>query len=278
VPEVTSDALSLARSGDIDLIVITSPPHTHAELALAALAEGKDVICEKPLAHTLAAAKTMADAAAQSTATTGVVFQWRENLAFRTARDRVLGGELGELRFVDVVFHHDFLAEHLTSWPWRHDPGLAGAGALADLGAHAFDLLRWTTGREWATTSATNWAPIERRGPAGESIFAGTDDIADCRLAAGDGLPARVLVSRVSAGLRQFSITVVGARGTLHAECDPADGSGFVLRHAGTRQDHPPADMNPYPRLTRVLAGAAESIPDFADGLAVQRLIHQVVG
>jgi predicted dehydrogenase len=278
VPEITSDALSLARTGDFDLIVITSPPHTHAELALAALARGRTVISEKPLAHTITAAETMTDTAARSAATAGVIFQWRENPAFQAAREHTLGAELGELRFVDVVFHHDFLAGQSTSWPWRHDPGLAGTGALADLGAHAFDLLRWTTGREWSTTSATTWSPVERRGPGGEPIPAGTDDVADCRLAADDGLPARVLVSRVSTGLRQFSITVVGSLGTLYAEGSPTDGAGYIRRDMGARLDHPPTDMNPYPRLLRALAGTAEPVPGFADGLAVQRLIDQATG
>ncbi|MDF5751638.1 Gfo/Idh/MocA family oxidoreductase [Spongiactinospora sp. TRM90649] len=277
VPEITPDASQLARSDDIDLLVITSPPDTHAALAVAVLERGGAVLCEKPLAHTVADAEAMARAADRPGARAGVVFQWRENPAFQAAREHALGGDLGEPYFVDVAFHHDFMADGRTPWPWRHDPGVAGAGALGDLGAHAFDLLRWTTGREWSVTSAVRRAPVVRTGPAGEPIAARTDDIADCRLTAGDGLPARVLVSRVSTGLRRFSITIAGSRGTLHAEADPTDGSGFLRAGAGPRRDHPPTGMNPYPRLIRAFAGAAEPVPGFADGLAVQRLIDRAV-
>jgi predicted dehydrogenase len=279
VPDVTSDALRLVQTADLDLIVIAAPPHTHEPLAVAALARDIAVVSEKPLALTSAAAAAMVDAAVRSSATASVIFQWRENPVFQAAHDQALGGDLGEILLVDVVFHHDFLAGPDTPWPWRHDPRVAGTGALGDLGAHAFDLLRWITGREWSVTSSVVDTLPDRRDPAGQPVRAQTDDIAGCHLASGDeGPSARVLVSRVSTGHRRLEVTVIGTRGSLHASCDPTDGSGFIRSASGERHDHPPAEMNPYPRLLRALGGAAEPVPDFADGRAVQHLIDQAAG
>src|SRR6266851_8394669 len=228
IPRITSDCADLVRTGDLDGLVIASPPDTHEKLAIPALERGLAVVCDKPLAHVVVAAESLAKAARERAARTMVIFQWRENQAFQYVRSQLAGGLAGELQMVDIVFHHDFLAGEATSWPWRHRSGAAGAGALGDLGVHGFDLLRWATGREWFVTGAQTRVAQPRRHLGDQVIECDTDDIAAVHLAAAEGTAlARILVSRVSHQSQRFEVMAIGSRAVVRAVANPSDGSAI---------------------------------------------------
>ena len=276
---VTGDCAGLAAGGDVDAIVITSPPSTHLELGLPAVERGLLVMCEKPLAATLEAATVLAAAARKHRARTAVTFQWRENGAFGYLRERLAEGAVGEVLLVDVLYHHDFLAGEGTAWPWRHSRALAGAGALGDLGVHAFDLLRWSTGREWVAAGAQVRVARAQRRWGDRVIACETDDVALVNLVcATPPAVGRVLVSRVSHD-QAFEIRVVGTNGTLRVSVDPTTGSGTAEHLPGGSARHSytfrPSPMNPYHRLVRDLAAGTASVADFGDGLAAQVLLEQ---
>ena len=146
----TSDWTALVADPQVELVDIGTPNHVHAEQALAALAAGKHVACEKPLAGTLADARAMRDAAAKA-ARRGqrsfVWFNYRRCPAVALAWSLVREGRLGPIRHVR--------ARYLQSWggpqvplTWRFQRKLAGSGAHGDLNAHIVDMARFLVGEE----------------------------------------------------------------------------------------------------------------------------------
>jgi predicted dehydrogenase len=279
ISEITNDCANLVQNGDVEMVVIATPPHAHTELGLAALGRGLTVVADKPLAHTLDAARSLAGAAAG--AHTAIIFQWRENEAFGQLRNALMAGDLGELLLIDIAFHHDFLATSNTAWPWRHDHARAGFGALGDLGVHAFDLLRWASGFEWSVTAAQTLIAWPQRQHNQETVECETDDIAMVTLAATNGTATgRVVLSRVSHGHRSFQITAVGTRKAMQATGNPDDGSGHFIDLSDTSRHsyfYRPCAMNPYRRLALDLANSTTSVADFQDGLAAQIIIQDIL-
>lgn len=139
---------AIARD-DIDVIDIVTPGDTHAEIALAALAAGKHVLCEKPLANSVHEAQQMADAASAA-ASVGVRsmvgFTYRRVPATTLARDMVAAGRIGEIRQVRAEYLQDWLSDADAPLTWRLQKDRAGSGALGDIGAHAIDLAEYLTG------------------------------------------------------------------------------------------------------------------------------------
>ena len=135
VTRSTSDWRALVADPEIDVVNITSPNALHKEMALAAIAAGKHVYCEKPLAPLASDAREMAEAAEAAGAKTQVGFNYLCNPMLGLAREMIAGGELGEIRGYRGVHAEDYMADSAGPFTFRHDP--AGGGALADIGSHA---------------------------------------------------------------------------------------------------------------------------------------------
>src|SRR5258707_8379632 len=131
----TADWRSLVADPEIDVVNITAPNALHKEMALAAIAAGKHVYCEKPLAPRASDAREMADAAEAAGVTTQVGFNYLCNPMLALARDLIRSGEIGEIRSYRGIHAEDYMADAQSPFSFRHDP--AGGGALADLGSHA---------------------------------------------------------------------------------------------------------------------------------------------
>ncbi|QNP69225.1 Gfo/Idh/MocA family oxidoreductase [Streptomyces roseirectus] len=152
-----TDWRALIARDDIDLVDICTPGDSHAEIALAALAAGKHVLCEKPLANTVGEAEEMARAAEQAAARgqlAMVGFNYRRVPATSFARRLVADGRLGTLRHVRVTYLQDWLVDPQFPLTWRLRKELAGSGSLGDLGAHIVDLAQYLAGERIAGVSA----------------------------------------------------------------------------------------------------------------------------
>jgi predicted dehydrogenase len=147
--EASEDFEQVIARDDIDIVDIVTPGNLHCDMAIAALAAGKHVMCEKPLANSVAEAQKMADAAA-SAAKKGVFamvgFTYRRVPAATFARDLVARGAVGTVRQVRAQYLQDWLADASAPLTWRMDKSKAGSGALGDIGAHAIDLAQFITG------------------------------------------------------------------------------------------------------------------------------------
>ncbi len=131
----TSGWRALVVDPDIDVINVTAPNALHKDMALAAIAAGKHVYCEKPLAPVVADAREMAEAAETAGVKTQVGFNYLCNPMVGLARDMIASGELGEIRGYRGAHAEDYMADADGPFTFRHDP--AGGGALADIGSHA---------------------------------------------------------------------------------------------------------------------------------------------
>jgi predicted dehydrogenase len=131
----TSDWRRIISNPEIDLVSITAPNALHKEMSLAAIAAGKHVYCEKPLAPLAADALEMTLAAEARGVKTQVGFNYLCNPMLALAREMIAAGELGEIRGYRGLHAEDYMADATGPWGFRHDP--AGGGALADIGSHA---------------------------------------------------------------------------------------------------------------------------------------------
>ena len=142
-----------ARSDGIEVVAITTPNHLHAPVARAFLEAGIHVICDKPLALTLAEGEELAHLARQRRRLFALTHTYSGYPMVRHARELVSAGELGELRYVQVEYLQDWLANPIPPGQnkqadWRADPARAGrAGCLGDIGTHAYQLAAFITGK-----------------------------------------------------------------------------------------------------------------------------------
>lgn len=136
----------------IDFVAVTTPNHTHYEIAKAAAEAGFDVVCDKPMTFDLAQAEDLANVVKK----TGVVFALTHNYTghplVRQARAMIQAGELGEIQAVRAFYIQGWLRTRLESEnqkqaAWRTDPKRSGAaGCFGDIGTHAYNLGRYITG------------------------------------------------------------------------------------------------------------------------------------
>ena len=148
--ETSTDWRTAIERDDIDVVDIVTPGNSHAEIAIAALAAGKHVLCEKPLANTLAESEAMTAAArsAGSGIKAMVGFTYRRVPAATFARELVTSGAIGEVRQVRAAYLQDWLYDASSPLTWRLQKEHAGTGALGDIGAHAVDLSQFITGQK----------------------------------------------------------------------------------------------------------------------------------
>ena len=164
----------------VDVVHVTSPNHLHHEHAAAALAAGKHVVCEKPLAMTSAQSAELVELAARSGRVHAVNFNIRFYPVNQHVHGLIAAGELGEIRLVSGHYLQDWLLLE-TDWNWRLEPDLGGElRAVADIGSHWLDLTTFLTGRRISAVMADLSTFIKtRRQPAGPVETFATDRGAD---------------------------------------------------------------------------------------------------
>jgi predicted dehydrogenase len=264
-----TDWRALIARDDVDLVDICTPGDSHAEIALAALAAGKHVLCEKPLANSVAEAEEMARAAeaAQRRGQLAMVgFNYRRVPATALARRMVAEGRIGTLRHVRVTYLQDWLVDPEFPLTWRLRKESAGSGSLGDLGAHIVDLAQFLAGEPLAGVSAlTETFVRERPLPAGATSglstapTAGTGQVTvdDAALFTGrfaSGALASFEATRYATGRKNaLRIELNGERGSLafdlerlnelyyHDGTEPGTHAGF-RRILVTEPDHPYLD------------------------------------
>jgi len=141
----TGEWQALVEDPAVELVAIAAPNRLHAPIALAAIAAGKHVYCEKPLATTLEDARAMTRAAAAASVVTMVGFNYLRNPMIQTARAMIRDGEIGTVTGYRGIFAEGFMADPATPFTWRCRPDEAG-GAMADIGSHAIAMARYLLG------------------------------------------------------------------------------------------------------------------------------------
>jgi predicted dehydrogenase len=303
-----TDWRALIERDDVDLIDICAPGDMHAPIAIAALQAGKHVLCEKPLANTLAEAQAMAaaaDAAYPGGARAMVGFNYRRVPALALARKLVEQGRIGTLRHVRAVYLQDWLVDPEAPMTWRMQAERAGSGALGDLGAHIVDLARYLTADEITDVSALAATFVGER-PYADRSGTGSVTVDDAvvfvaKLAA--GALASFEATRSAAGHKNgLRIELNGSAGSLafdlerlneleFLDVEESPGLGGFRRILVTEPDHPylagwwpPGHILGWEHtfthqaadLLTAIAEGGQPRPSFADGLAVQRVLDAV--
>ncbi|HEY2261819.1 MAG TPA: Gfo/Idh/MocA family oxidoreductase [Streptosporangiaceae bacterium] len=303
-----TDWQALIKRDDVQLVDVCTPGEFHAEVAIAALEAGKHVLCEKPLANTLAEAEAMS-AAADLAAAGGVRamtgFNYRRVPAIALARQLVTDGRIGAIRHVRATYLQDWLVDPQSPLTWRLQRERAGSGALGDLGAHIVDLAQYLTGELVAGVSAAT-ATFVRERPRESGDGSGpvtVDDAAVFTARLASGALATFEATRFATGRKnQLRIELNGERGSLAFDlerlnelqfCDRADDpvtAGFrtILvtepGHPYLSAWWPPGHVLGWEHtfthevrdLVTAIAAGTEPAPSFRDGLQVQRVLAAV--
>jgi predicted dehydrogenase len=230
VAEVETDWRAVIDRDDIDAVDICAPGSLHAEIAVAALAAGKHVLCEKPLANSVDEAERMTAAAvaAESRGVLSMVgFSYRRTPALAYARRLVEEGRIGEIRHIRALYLQDWIVDPEFPLVWRLVKSEAGSGALGDIGAHIIDLAQYLTGHSVEGVSAITETFVKRRPlPAASSGLAATaaseygdvtvDDAAVVIAKTDLGALATFEATRFATGRKNaLRIEVNGSRGSL---------------------------------------------------------------
>jgi len=141
-----TDYRRLIERDDVGLVDVVTPGNTHRDIVLAALGAGKHVICEKPLANSLAEAEEMLAAAREAGTINTVCFNYRRAPAVQLAKKLIDEGRLGTIRHWRATYLQDFIMDPQFPLIWRLKKELAGSGALGDIGAHSVDLAQFLLG------------------------------------------------------------------------------------------------------------------------------------
>lgn len=304
-----TDWRALVERDDVAVVDICTPGDSHAEIAIAALEAGKHVLCEKPLANSVAQAEAMAEAAERARARgqwAMVGFNYRRVPALAFARELVAEGRIGALRHLRVSYLQDWLVDPAFPLVWRLRREQAGAGALADLGSHIVDLAQHLAGEEVVGVSAQTRTFLDRRPLPLDATRSGQVTVDDAALFTGrfaSGAMASFEASRMAAGRKNsLRIELNGEHGSLgfdlerlnelqfHDDTEPAERAGF-RRVLVTEETHPylaawwpPGHALGYEHtfvhqirdLVHALAEGQQPSPSFAEGLQVQRVLHAV--
>ena len=240
--ESSTDWRAVIDRPDIDVIDIVTPGTSHAEIAIAALDAGKHVLCEKPLANTVAEAEAMTEAAARAFdlgVYAMVGFTYRRIPAATLARDFIAAGKIGVIRQVRVNYLQDWLVDPQSPLTWRLQKELAGSGALGDIGAHAIDLAQFITGQRLTSVSGTietlvNERPLlgARQGLSGTATTKrGTVTVDDVALFTGrfeGGALGSFEATRFSTGRKNsFRIEVSGSDGAISFDLEDLNALSF---------------------------------------------------
>lgn len=213
-----TDYRRLIERDDVGLVDVVTPGNTHHEIVLAALAAGKHVICEKPLANSLAEAKEMLEAARAAGTVNAVCFNYRRAPAVQLARRLIDDGRLGTIRHWRATYLQDFIMDPGFPLIWRLRKELAGSGALGDIGAHIVDLSRFLVGGISEVVGMTETFIKERplEGSGGERGEVTVDDAAAFLARFENGAVGTFEATRFAAGRRnKNAFEINGSRGSV---------------------------------------------------------------
>ncbi|SEF23860.1 Predicted dehydrogenase [Amycolatopsis pretoriensis] len=302
---VETDWRKLIARDDVDLVDVCTPGDSHAEIAIAALDAGKHVLCEKPLANSVAEAEAMAEAARRARergVRAMVAFNYRRVPALAHARKLVESGALGEIRHVRSVYLQDWLSDPQAPMTWRLRKETAGSGALGDLGAHIVDAAQFVTGELVTGVSAlTNTFVKERPAETGGTDDVTVDDTALFLARLSGGAVASFEATRFALGRKNaMRLEVNGSKASLAFDFESMnelqwyEGTGTEAgfrRILVTEPDHPyvgvwwpPGHLLGYEHtftnevadLLEAIGAGTDPTPSFDDGLRVQRVLAAV--
>ncbi len=290
---------------DIHVVSITTPNTLHKEMALAAIAAGKHVHCEKPLSPNLADSLEMVKAADARGVITQVGFNYIKNPMLKLARDMIVAGELGEITGFRGIHAEDYMHDSEQPYTWRLDPQ-GGPGVIADLGSHIIGMARFLLGPisevNGDVRTVVKSRPIEPGSSERREVL--VDDVARILVHFEQGCGGTIEASWLATGRKMnLGFEVTGAKGSLvfnqehfneihlYKAGGAARSTGFVKIESGPQHE-------PYGRfcvagghglgfndlktiemaefLTGIATGKAMG-PDFREAYEIQKVVEAAI-
>ena len=312
----TADWREVVADPRVDVVDITTPNITHAEIAIAAAQAGKHVYCEKPLAMNVAEARDMVAAVEAAGVLSLVGFNFTKNPIQGLARKMIAEGDLGDILLVRGWSDEDFGTDPDLPFTWRMDKEIAGTGALGDMASHALSLTQMLVGDITEVCGRMEILikerPVPLPGAAGTGHLAEigtekravtTDDTVQFLCTFANGAPGVIEASRLATGRKQLlAYEIQGTKGALYftqerqneiqvyRDTDPAGERGYKTVYTGP--EHPNYEpFNPMAAmqigyndlktievhdLAVAVATGKPAEPDFAFGLKIMETIDAV--
>jgi predicted dehydrogenase len=299
----TTDWRAVVDDEEIDVVDICTPNDSHAEIAITAANAGKAILCEKPLARDVREAQRMLAAVKRARVTNMVCHNYRRVPAIALAKQMIDAGEIGErLYHFRARYAQDWIADPEFPLVWRLQSGVAGSGALGDIGAHVVDLARYLVG-EIDEVSAVVETFVKRRPLGGDRRRTGRVDVDDAVSVIGrfrGGAVLNVEATRFAHGRKnQLTFEINGSTGSLafdmeqmsrlqfYSAADPDHARGFrdiivtEPQHPYAGAWWPPGHLIGYEHtfvhtiadLIRAVVTKRQVQPNFDDALRTQRVL-----
>ena len=286
IPEVYTDFEEMLRKGDFSALSVVTIDSTHADLSLRAIAAGKHVLCEKPLATQASDALKMASAAREAGVTNMVNFSYRNSSAWQRAREILERGDLGRL----FHFQAHYLQSWLTSknwgvwheqpaWLWRLSKKHGSNGALGDIGVHLVDFATGLVGpvsRVFCHLTTFDKAPDNRIG----DYQLDANDSAQITLACKEGPTGTLAITRCATGHQNsIALSIHGEKGALRLDLDASYEMLEICRLDDQGLTQPWERLycgktpSIYERFLESIMTGQQDQPDFARGAEVQQIL-----
>lgn len=259
------DWRELVERKDVDVVDIVTPNDSHAEIAIAAAAAGKHIICEKPLARSGAEARRMLEAVRAAGVVHMVAFNYRHTPAVALARKLIEQGRIGSILNFRGTYLQDWSADPHSPLSWRFQRQVAGSGAVGDIGTHVIDMARYLAGEITAVNAITKTYITERPRQSGSLDKLGAadqksdapkdpvdvDDEMLTLLRFASGAVGSIEATRNAYGRNNFlTFEIHGSQGSIHFNyerrdelqvmfaSDPSDCRGFRTIYTGPAHPH----------------------------------------
>lgn len=295
----------LVQDDAIHLVDIATPNNLHHPIAMEAIARGKHVLVEKPMAMNRHEAREMYEAAEEAQIVHMMIFNYRYVPALALAKKLIENGKLGKIYHFNAVYYQDWLVDPRFPMAWRHDVKTTGSGAHGDMNAHIIDLARYLIGEFEAVTGLQEVFIKERPFANQEGMGAVTAD--DATLFMGrfqNGAVGMFNATRFANGRKNhMRLEIFGSEGSLTFNLERLNELGYFSGNESkteqgfrtilvTENNHPFIDawwppghiigwehtfIHQFSHLIEGVAKGEQVFPSFYDGLKCQEVLDAVV-
>lgn len=283
--QVFTDFQKLLADAEVDAISNVTPDNLHAPLSLQAIAAGKHILCEKPLATNHADALRMAKAAKKAGVINMVNFSYRNSPAIQKAREIVREGKLGEIVHVEASYLQSWLTSNAwgdwktsPTWLWRLSSKHGSKGVLGDVGVHILDFASMPVG-SIGTVQARLKTFTKLKGKRIGEYPLDANDSALMQVEFANGALGVIHATRWATGhVNSLALSVHGTKGALRVDLDKNFASvdvclGKDIHQARWKTLKAPQTPHIYQRFIQAIQTGQQDEPDFARGAEIQKVL-----
>jgi predicted dehydrogenase len=285
IPAVYTEVERLLAEADADAVSNVTPDAFHAPISLKAIAAGKHILCEKPLATNYADAAAMASAAKRKNVINMVNLSYRDSPAIHRAHDLVNRGEIGRVMHVEASYLQSWLTSRhwgdwrtTPAWLWRLSTRHGSGGVLGDIGVHILDLASYAAGDIKSVNCRLKTFPKVKGNRVGEYVLDANDSAVITVELAG-GAIGTIHTTRWATGhANSLLLHIYGDRGAITVDRDKSRQELMICRGRDmdkqvwkTIRCRPTPTV--YQRFIKSIRTGKNDQPDFARGAAIQKVL-----